>query len=395
MRYSLILLAVILALTSCESDQVASKSTEKKLIVVPEYLDVQQYDLCTLKVRLTNVPYSDVRFEWDLDGGIDNGPWYGWRVHVKFTQNKIHNVKVKAYDIFTNEFFDSASIRVDVRPPVAFVQLSPDTAIHEIQPARMNIDGSFLSGERVNFEFKFSAPSDYVDKTWDWGDGTDNVNIIGSPWEYHEYTSTGTFHAVLSAQERGGRFLGKDSSIVIIRPPKVILLDIRNALSTYVFLVVDSTDPAVVNDPLFKNPFALGFYHANANVTTDFQANDFSLLYNENSGKVCNDTISGTSSDDFRILKSLHAGVDEIRSAGQTIRYSYDLRDLELLAVTSKSIVYRSKHPIQDQFLSNLSYNALGLANPSCGTFASGTSFSVSQVPATKSGVFAVVVFNK
>jgi hypothetical protein len=100
--------------------------------------------------------------------------------------------------------------------------------------------------------------------------------------------------------------------------------------------------------------------------------------------------------NDCTVLKSLYVGVDEANAAlGKSLLYSYELTDLELLAVTSTQIIYRSVSPVPDQFIKNLTFNAENMLNTAVGQFPAGTPLSVTAVPGNRPGPYAVVVFNK
>ena len=131
-------------------------------------------------------------------------------------------------------------------------------------------------------------------------------------------------------------------------------------------------------------------------VMAEFDATHFSLLLDKDSVIAQHDKIIGTVNNDCTSIESLLVAVDETNEAlGKTLRYSFELNDLELLAVTSTQIIYRSVSPVSDQFMKNLTFNAENMLNTAAGQFPAGTSLSVTTVPGNRPGPYAVVVFNK
>jgi hypothetical protein len=398
--FAIFLTCMAFALSSCESDKITSTpntndstALEKKLIVEPARLEAEQYDRYTLKARVTNVPISEVAFEWDFDEGFGFQPGE-WTMNVEFTQNKIHNVRVKALDFFTNKLIDEDTIRVDVRPKTIFARFDPDSFVVEVNHFRMNTDGSLNIPAQVPMFYKTSSPPQAVAIAIDWGDGATSFDSLGQSHLFHAYLFPDTFQIILTAYEKFGVYLGADTGKVFFRMPSVTQYGVGTAASVDVYLVIDSLHP-LKQDSLLKNPFALRIDQHGADAVAAYDDRNFSVFLDRYSGPVLHDTISGTFANNFQILQSLHVGVNETQtSPSASLRYSFDLQNLELLAVTTKEIVYRSKTPLLDDFLKNVSFSAEGTTNTPSGTFGKSVSIGIDNIPATKPGVFAIVVFN-
>lgn len=399
--FAIFLTCAALTLSSCESDKITSTPNpsdssggRKVLIVEPSHLEAEQYDRCTFKARVTNVPISEVAFEWDMDEGF--GFQTGeWTMSVEFLQNKIHNVRVRALDFFTKELIDIDSIRVDVRPKAVFVRFDPDSSVNYLRDYHLKTNGDFVNPEGAGFRYKTSAPPEGVVASIDWGDGTITGDSLGYQYIWRLYTRPERRREViLTAFEKYGRFLGSDTGVVLFYLPEVTPPRVATCASVDVYLVIDSLHP-LKQDSLLKNPFALRIHQYGQDAISAYDDRNFSVRLDRQNSKVLHDTIFGTFANNFQVLQSLHVGVHETQASPPgSLRYSFDLENLELLAVTTKEIVYRSKTPILDDFLTNISFTAEGMINAPVGTFPENTNIGVDNIPATKPGVFAVVVFN-
>ncbi len=396
---SLLVLGISLALSSCESD-VATQSGARKLLLDPTYLDGELYKAYTFRAMVTNVPSDDIRFFWDFDNG--NGFNEGNKINsFIYYLPGIYTIRVKAQHYFTDEILGIDSMRADIRPPAMKFELTR----HSIDTTLlMNSDGSMA--EVLQFTVNASTP-DYLSRvTWDFGDGTIITDANGLS-AIHKYTRTGTFTVRVSGKDASGVHLGKDSATVTIRMPLVNFTSITFARGISVFLVIDSTHPVMLA-PLYQNPFA---------IKMDFKkdaVSNFSIAENKF-------TVSIDSTDDVgdsyryhsirdMITGELTADVQSLRSAVVTVNdtgqinragnggcgrhYQFELQDLDLLAVTSTKIVYRSKTSVVNDFVKSIQFSAFKEPNKPAGTFDDLSSGSSNPLEA-KLGPYALVVFHR
>ena len=171
------LLIILMLFASCESDQTTSNpgttSGEKKLVLSPTQLEGDQYVEYEFKAKVTNVPSSDVAFYWDFDEGNGFEHHEEQFIRQRFYQDKVHNVRVKALDYFSGLLLGFDSIRVDIRPQVAFASITPklvDTILVMASSGEMT--------ESLFFKIKASIPDNFIRSEWDFGDGT--VPVFGA-----------------------------------------------------------------------------------------------------------------------------------------------------------------------------------------------------------------------
>jgi hypothetical protein len=401
MKYLPRLLLLSLAfLVSCESNELTNTSLEKKLVLNPTSLEGEQYVQYTFKAKVTNVPFSDVTIYWDFDEG--RGYHADSNLNMQYVQHtfyepRIYNVRVKAVDFFSEEVLGLDSIRVDVRPPVAFVDLSPNV-LDTVLP--ISINGR--TEPPIYFTVKTSSPLNLIKTVWDYGDGEIYEDSV-SPGDGGNYFLPGPHTVRVSAYEKSGRYLGSDSAIVTVRFPSFTIGDLSRSKSIVAALRIDSLHP-VAKDSLFLNPLAVQFTKSDTVVRMQFGATDLYLWYDKESnlgGKTQqHDTLHGVLSDDLRSIRSLNVIVRDsgftlypFASKLVTLRYTYELTNLELFAVNNSMIVYSSKSNSLSDFLNALSFSAAGNANYAAGSFApnSGGNF----IPSIKPGVFGLVIFNR
>jgi hypothetical protein len=387
-------LSVLFILSSCESDQVTATnpSLEKKLLLSPLRLEGEQYKGYEFKAKVTNVPLSDVTFFWDFDDGegfqeISLVPLQSlWR---GFGTPRIYNIRVKAYDYFTDSLLGYDSIRADIRPPAQSFEIIPrgfDTVL------KMNSDGTML--EYLVFNIKASIPSEYVTVEWDYGDGSNP-----KPDYYHYYLHTGTFTVRATAHDKTtGSYLGSDSIIVTIRMPEITSDDLISSKEVDVWLAIDSSVP-MAKDSLFSNPFAVGLL-INTSPPSYFDAHSFSIVYTDVAlgARLVRDTIAGEFSDDLQSLRKVSVSVNDTGRLTTLdrgkLQYSFTLKDLDLLAVTPTTIVYRSVSTLISDFTKDITFTPSGVINQPRGSLTD--SFVGRNPPEGKTDApFALVIFKR
>jgi hypothetical protein len=381
-----VFLLMILFLASCESDQLATSNNstlEKKLVLNPTRLEGEQYKSYTLKAKLTNVPVSDLFFYWDLDEG-KGFSHTGWIVNPIFYENKVHQVRVKVLDGFTDSLLAYDSIRADIRPPVALVEISPKTIDTLLVT---NADGSMA--QELWFKLNTSTPANLIRTEWDFGDGSPVVADNSS----HRFLRAGTFTVRVKVFEKTGLYVGSDSAHVTIRMPEVHFSEIANSRGVVVALSIENSHP-VSKIPGFINPLICGLMNIGKNsLFADFQSPKFVVrLDYEDQNVAWHDTIAGELSPDMMKIKTLQVvGMDTSFNSQPThVRFNFVLHDLELLAVTTDKIVYRSISETLSDFVSDLSF-----VPPFQGGTAGGVTGIPGIGPELKAPPCAIVIFFK
>ncbi len=381
----LCLLVLVIALASCESDELASNnsSLEKKLVLNPTSLEGEQYVQYFFKAKVTNVPFSDVMMYWDFDEGrgfhTDSNLMVQSVGHTYY-KPKIYTVRVKALDFFTEELLGYDSIRVDIRPPIAFaeiVQAPIDTIL------AMNSLGKMI--QAVQFSVVASAPKSVLRTEWNFGDGGDPVqgNYASPPYLYER---VGTYIVRVTVRDSSGVYLGTDSVQVTLRFPPLGFSSISTAQAIGVVLDLDSLDPLRMSDTLLQGPLSLGLLmKGNPNVISEFGTATVMTRYDyQNASSQIHDTIQGEFSEDMRTIKKIRVSVNDAGYAvlgnDGELAFSYTLHDLELLAVASDKVVYRSKSPLTPDFANDIFFEAT-VKNRFRGNFDTGSLPEVKQAP--------------
>jgi len=394
--FTLLLLFSALALSSCESDLTTSNPTlEKKLILNPPHLEGEQYMSYTFKARVTNVAASDVRFYWDFDEGqgFQDFKLYDDVAEYTFIQPKVHYIRVKAFDYFTDSLIGFDSIRADIRAPSPFVEVSPkviDTTLV------MKPDGTMA--EYLYFNLRTSLPDSVLRTEWDFGDGSEITS-----YNSHRFMRPGSFVVRVKVFEKTGAYLGSDSATVVIHMPMFGYVDIANAKNITVWFNIDSSHP-VATEPLFVNPFGLGI-STKKDPSSGISNFKFNVFFKDTGivsqdtqfvfpKKLYLDTIVGELSADLKSVKMVAVSVNDTGRVGITsnakLRYSYTLNNLELLSVTSTEIVYRTQYPTMSEFARDIYFNSVRVKNLPRGILA-----STDSPPAPKAGAYGLVVFDR
>jgi hypothetical protein len=396
-----ILLLSLAFLVSCESNELTNTSLEKNLVLNPTSLEGEQYVQYTFKAKVTNVPFSDVTFYWDFDEG--RGYHADSNLNMQYVQHtfyepRIYNVYVKAVDFFSEEVLGLDSIRVDVRPPVAFVDLSPNV-VDTVLPITTNT----RSESPIYFALKTSSPLDLVRTVWDYGDGQTYEDTVSYGYGGHHF-QPGTHTVRVNVYEKSGTYLGSDSAIVTVRFPSFSIEDLSRSKSITTALRIDSLHP-VAKDSLFRNPFAVLFDKKDSIVSSQFASSDFHLGFHNiefiggSARAERHDTAYGTFSADLHTIRSLTVSVQDtgytqypFSQTSGTLRYTYTIKDLELLAVTKAIIIYATRSDVLSDFLADLTFSATGNANYSTGSFPPSSS---TFIPTFKPGVQGFVMFTR
>jgi hypothetical protein len=381
----------------CESEltTTTSQTGERKLVLNPTHLEAQQYDICTLRARITNMPISDAKFLWDLDEG-QGFSREGSEIHTTFYENKVHTVRVKAIDAFNDASFGYDSLKVNVRPPVRFVKLIPSTT-DTLMPIRN--DGSLCC--ELKFTINASSPAWNLRKVWDFGDGTGEFVDSMSSVTYHRFARAGTHRVHVDVYERTGLHVGSGDTLITFQFPPFSVEQLATASSVSAFVDV-GTQHEVINDSLFTNPLATtictncGSFAELSGVQAS--TSTVSASMDHDAGWIrLRDTIVAAFSDDHKKLLSVRVSVNDSGRLGGGVtdgylKYTYALRDLELLVVNSQVIVYRSESDDINHFLFDLEFNALSHPNHHAGSLTgTGTPFIEQRKPAP----FAVIVFTR
>jgi hypothetical protein len=401
---SSLLLCSALILSSCESDETTSQTVAPgKLAINPSSLEGEQYVSYDFRAKVGNVPFSDVIFEWDFDEG------QGFQVRGEqivtnvFFEPKIHYVRVRATDYYTSQVLGIDSIRTDIRPPALSFTID-QSPVDTVLP--MQSTGAMAAS--LQLSVTTSTPPEFVTFVWDFRDGTPPETVQGGKYSMHVFAAAGTFVVHVEGHDHTGLFLGSDSITVTLRLPMIAFSSIKFSKGVSVFLAVDSTYP-VFKDSLFQNPFStkLDFKndeHSSFN-TTDPQFTvtlDSAQNVGDNSRfHSIQDRITGELSADGMSLLSLGVTINDTgrinRGTGRlsALHYAYMLKNLELLAVTSTKIVYRSRSSIVSDFASDIQFKAFGDKNLPAGVLDDFRFENIHPEEEKKEGPFALVIFHR
>jgi hypothetical protein len=394
-KFFVLLAAGMLAFSSCESEVITTTphkpidTATYRLIIEPSHLEGEQYQAYQFTAHVEELSSDSVRFFWDFGTGYKEDalqPQY-WT----FFDQGVFMVRVKAISVASGLLLGEDSIRADIRPPVKFIEIFPksvDTLLY------MESDGDLLN--QLQFSVRTSIPGNLIETEWDFGDGTP-IQRIEDDTVLHLFPSAGTYRVKVTAfEKKNGMPIGTDSCDVNIRFEELTFDDIRGAYYVSVYLMVDDAHE-IHNDPLFKNPFAIRFPFGENSVI----GNTFAVAYRfEKEGiqfpKLLLDTITGEFSEDLRKIRTLRVSVDDtghlVSPNRGHLRYTFLLKDLDLVATNDQKITYRSKTKIFSEAATIESFSASGSENHPSGLFPVNTFL---PIPERKDGAFAIVVFSR
>jgi hypothetical protein len=379
MKHSPALFILVLLLASCESDLITNQyitqidtsdaTGKKKLLLAPTHLEGEQYIEYEFRAKVTNVAFSDLVMEWDFDEGQGFEVVEVPVVKHAFHQPKIHFVKVRATDWFADTLLGYDSIRVDIRPPAGNFNLLPDRVDTTLA---MNSNGSMASPLRL--EIVTPTPGHLLTTKWDLGDGSTKDTLLPDKVLLYNFKAAGTYLVRVSGYDTSGTYVGSDSVEVTLRIPPVTAEMLSRTTAISVYLSVD-TSHVIVKDPLFRNPLATTLNSKNDSVSTwslsgtKFKVTLDSMKPPEYFFRHFQEEIEGELSTNLRSIRSVMVSVNDTGrlhsdvSDRAGLHYSYQLRDLELLAVTPNRIVYRSVSTKMNDFASNITFRAANAVN--------------------------------
>jgi hypothetical protein len=365
MKYFPSLMVLVTLLASCESDELTrSASTERKLELTPRSLEAELYTKYTFKARVTNMSLHDPYYYWDFDEGRGSHR-NTWTVDTIFHEHRVHFVRVKAVDPYTEEVLGYDSIRVDAYPPSTVVDLTPDRIDTSIF-----IDQSGLT-RPIPFYVKASTPLNLTNVVCNFGDGSPVVeNQSGDGFLSHSFP-VGTYTVRVQVFLKNGVFLGSDSTIVTVRFPTLFREDLIASTALTVILSVDSLHP-IRQDPKYRNELAIQLPAAVPQVKRQVQGTSFFWHYDSVVTEVpqyFNDTVTGTFAEDLQAIRQLRVSVrdsgsdDHAGTMPWRIHHTYELRDLKLYSVSMTEIMYRAPTTTMADFVTYVDFSALGINN--------------------------------
>ncbi len=395
-----ILLLLFVGLNSCSEDPASPNTTtgSGKILIYPDSLRGVINEEYVFKARLEGVPFGDVRFLWDFgDGDFRN--FSTQEVLFKFNFTDTFYVRVKAFDYFTDKLLGFDSIPVTITRGTPKVEITPSTIDSVIS---YYDDASFQIP--ISFSLTTSADPGTSKVIWYFGDGSKNDTISSNFTVYHAFGKPGVYSVRAEVYEIGGGLLGADTAQVQLRFPTINLGMIQSSKQVSVFLMLDKTS-AFFDQPGFYNPSAYGAQLSNgANRNVTWSSNSLIVTEGVDSSTsfgaaLVDRKLNITLSPDGKMVTSLSLSVRDSTiwqdsSKHDYANFSYSLKNIELLAVTDKEIVFRATVPTTTALTTDLMYVNTAPHTSQAGDFVDPMSY-IHQFSSNPEFSQAVIVFTR
>src|SRR5580692_11320180 len=112
MKTPSLLLVISLALFGCKSNPIVSAPTSPEVTITPSTFHGTEFVTDTFKAKIANHDFAQTYFVWDLGDTtiITIPPQPSFQAIHAFVKPGIYNIRVKAYDIYSNEIIAKDSI---------------------------------------------------------------------------------------------------------------------------------------------------------------------------------------------------------------------------------------------------------------------------------------------
>ncbi len=356
-------------LSACSKDPLSPLPTlaTHKLELKPDTLRGQIFQNLSVLARIEGVPSSDIFYGWDYgDSNSSNSNSQYGTTHIYNNPGR-YTLHAKAYQYFVDTLLAEDSIPVFITEPLASVRLLPkilDTIISA------NIDGNIKGLIILGLEMPLNS-SDRIISTHITGVRFDTVFAYReSPYNnfqsfYFSFPRIGIYTVAVEVKKANGDIYGRDTSTVIIRLPSVTSVTLQGMSKVSVMLNIDSAD-ALFHSPGFKNPLSLELPFVNLTpYHYSWSGNNFAFSYRQQStgGGVFIDNdeqIAGVIAPDFQTITSTTVSVNDTNYSGTTSfrsTWGYMLRNLRLVSVTDKQIIYAAFDEPTNNYSSNVHFD--------------------------------------
>ncbi len=348
-----------LGFSGCESDTPSSSSTtseKKELEILPTSITTERYSEIRVKARMTNIPLSDVRIEYDWGDGRSDGKNYaigaGSSYPHFYRDSGSFTITVRAYDYFTDSLIATKTIpaRVNELPHIVrFTSDAIDTAVIT------DYNGSL---PYIMFQVETNAP--FPKLVWNVGDGSPDTTTYSTNW-YHFYKSVGTYTVTVDVYDNNGTYWGSDTMQCTLKFPNITQAMLTGAKRVTIVYEPDGTSEIPYQLKYYPR-FETGLLFVEDEATTySWYGNTFDVrrkVYSDGYGTslMYDNHISGKISTDFRQIDEITVSYFDSISAwdGKNLnRHGYTLFGLELFAVSSGMIIYRAEYKPLSEFVRN------------------------------------------
>ncbi len=349
--------------TSCSKDPLSPTSTLQKYVIEfnPDTLRGNIYQDLTVKARVNGLE-TETLFSWDYGDGsksIDTGS--SITKHTYFVVGN-YTLSAKAFHYFTDTLITEGSIPVIISEPTPKVIFEPHT-IDTVLP--MDIYGKLLKPlfSRLQFDYT-STPLRFAYHIV--GSGYDTTVLSDRGDLYFNFPRAGKYIVSAEVTRESGALYGRDTETVNVRFPAIDIDMIRSSPRVSVVFNVDPNS-SIYHSENFANPLSLElpFIHS-APYDFSWSGGDFAANYNVHTVGTGtyddkNEEITGSLSSDIQTLVSCKVSVNDTTysssiGGSSNAKWGYTFKNLKLISVTSKEIVYGIVGQTMSDFSSDLNF---------------------------------------
>lgn len=359
-HYFILILLAALGFTSCESDTPSSStnSGKKELEILPVSITTERFVEFKVKARMTNIPQSDVRIEYDWGDGKSDGktPYTieaGYPYPHTYTDTGSYTITVRAYDDFTDELLATKTIPAQVNELphiVEFPVASMDTT--------MECD---MYGNLPYIYYYVTTNAPYPKFTWNLGDGTPDTTTSSNSFAIY-FPTSGTHIVRVDVYDYKGTYWGSDTLIATISQPNVSATILQNTKHVTVCYAPDESSPIYSTVSKLTTRLEAGLFVHGDSTTSSWYGSTFDLRYkvhfpDSSRGLRADYHISGKVSSDFQSIDEVTVMMFDSNlaaSAGKNRSlHGYRLSGLKLAGVNKDMIIYRVIGKPSFEFASN------------------------------------------
>jgi PKD repeat protein len=334
------------------------------LLVSPDTDHLLVYEQDTFKVRATNMPASELLFDWDFG---DKNYIYpldesSSRIFHTYSDTGNYTIHVRATDYFNDTLVAEKSIDVHVGLPSRDVDIYPhlgDTLVATI------LYGDYLSLPLISFFATSDLASNTVSVEWNFGDNSNDTTVKSSSSCTHYFPGFGTYVVRAKVFDKYGNFWGSDSETITIREPKTDLSSIVSKGKISIILYLDSTVSFFYQLPF--QGFQLALPIVNDSVNTSSWNSTSLILHHEQQFEApslyfedVKYDMAARLSSDLRSIDALSLSfLDSIETPyEQKVKYGFNLKNLMLFGTNDSMVVYMTSNRPLNDFSSDIIYSS-------------------------------------
>jgi hypothetical protein len=338
---TLALFAFALAIAGCSETPVTTNNsnTTHEIEIVPNAINVVQFQSFTIKARMTNTALSDVNVVYNFGDGTETAKLEAGSDVTHFYKDiGTFTITVKAFDVFSDSLLATKTITANVTSGAHTASITP----HVIDTTAECDDFGLLPF--FSFIGSSNLPLQYARYYFDYGDGSVDSSISPDINASHHYEFPGTYKVHMNVRDNKWNFWASDSATVTVRLPAVTSAMIQSL--TRVSVILAAGDPT-------NEQYVTGIRIANdsettTNITTSTFATHYHLNFHGSTFTYADYQFSGTFNSDYSIVSCNVEALDSIKT-DKGRHYKFNLKSLKIAAINGDIIVYKAElQPLTD-----------------------------------------------